>query len=419
MNKYCENLSKEMQNFFKQLNFEPTSDYDANAFIYSYYNLTSNKKVVAKISKPILCEKKYIDQIVITQNNFLDAFYPKIWSELNAEAKFTAIYNLYHFLTKTYLKTDASNTLIFSPTTNCSGLSRNVKGQFQTILSLEKLLADDANPIDCLNTIIHELYHVKQNYNLAKIKKQLLLQKQQGKFLDINKINKYYFEMVSWYTGSTWDSYNDEIDDEHLRKILLNNATKTKNPQSNIDYLNYWFQISKTSSWYDLLGLVYYNSVKESGAFNKAYKLQMSIVNYLKSRFGDDLKNAISDISTQNAKQNTLHIIEKLKNDGYKISLKDVEELKKLNTMLTSKIQYADNGKGAQVPVFEFNYIEEIDFFDSTAWECIKYLLDVHKNKKFTKKIDIKKINQLKKEKSKILSEQPEILTYSRLFDLE
>lgn len=406
MNKYFEELTDNAKDFFKKLNFEPESDYDANNFLKSYYQLELDKKLVCNFKKPIVFDKKQITELTITSESFFDCFHPKIWKQLGVNARLLACFFAYkNILNRDIELKDYENQFIFAPSiVDHYGEQGNVKGEIQMFLSFDLILFKNSNPLFVLNTIAHELYHSKQTIMIDNFVTKFKKLNKSGKKINFDGFDEYYLDLLSYYDGNEWQYLNGCVEDEYFQDTLLLNVKFAPNSRKNTQYLNYWFSLKDDMAWKHIIYIAYINCALETGAFNKGAQITNQVIRYLEKKYGK-ISKVYLDVENDKIKKLNDLCIKDLKKLNYNISAEDLTEFKKLNKMISSEV----NGSKTD-PEFVSNEFPGTNFFKSKTWFGITYLLDIHKNKCLTQKIDTEQIEQLRQNKKEALNIDTESL---------
>ena len=169
MNRYFAKLDKIYQDYFNKFGFEPQNDFEADAFFRSVNNITKNASFVVELPKPIKANGKEQSVFEINKNNFLDAFYPKIWKHLNLQQKLLSTnFAFEDMVAKDIELSKAKPKLLFGfSTAKYIAAKQYAKNNKQIIeIPVDVFLSNGS--IDLLKTLRHEVFHAQQTIKSAK-----------------------------------------------------------------------------------------------------------------------------------------------------------------------------------------------------------------------------------------------------------
>lgn len=352
-------LTQNCQKLFDYINYHPENLYDASNYLRSYFGLEKDRAINVSFAMPVLYDGKYINNIEISKNNFLDAFYPKVWKQLIFGQKLLAICHAFQYIVNsdTQLKQHKPNIIFNAQADDVelgAMMENNGKNEFH--ISVDYLMKKSSNSITILNTIAHELYHAKQVLQTT------------GK----TNLDDYNKELKSSFSGNVWADLNYAIESKELQEDLLFSLNNVENPIKDLKYFDYWLQIKDDVEWREIMYLAYINCAKETGAFDKAEKFSSSALRYFEKNF-EKIPEKYLQIDIYNTNQSNKDSIEVLNSYGYNLKPEDIKVFREINFNCISEAKECDNQTSFNIPINTF--------FTSKVWQGLKTMLDIHKNK--------------------------------------
>lgn len=376
---YYNRLNYGLKQFFDKLNFEPQDKFEVDTFLRSYFDIDANKTIIVDLKHPVVKNGEQYKQVISNKNNFLDLFLFDIWKQLDMGQRLQAIFFAYKNMIETETELISNQPQMLFNCENCGfrGVYYTLKNKSYIEISVQHLLNNDKNPLNLLATMRHELYHCQQDIYRNNLIKKIITNNKNGiknTFLDNYSINM----LLDNY------DYTAYCNDVAKRKDLI--LLYEKNKDFNEDTYNlvkYWNSIKFTESWERILELLYFMQDLESAAYNKGAKYVENVNKYFLENF-ENYQTYTIDNTDKILKSK----IKKLNNSfNFNLTYEDLTEFEKINTLLVAG-NLKNNGKVEQI------FVDNPDFFKTINWEVMKYLLEIHKNKKLTNKISLKDLKQ-------------------------
>jgi hypothetical protein len=352
-----------------------TNEYDVNSFVRSFYNVDINNDYKINLPESIIKNGVKINQLSFNKLNFVDCLQPNIWKQLSVQDKLNAINFAYYDLSNRSKELNSLNLqLIYSLSLDNEVVAKysRIKGR-QIKLSLFEIM-EGGSGIKIVSILSHELMHAKQDSAFLKFKEL-----NKNNRLDINKLSDYDYSML----GRDHINFFYGISEDISKYKFSENTTEYKN---NSKYIQLFKDACKDFSWQTMIRIIYMLSPYERSAFNKEYQTEKSLLDYYNKNFyyksNEKIKNDYSPVI-----DDTTDMLLRLNNRGFNFKESDLKEF--INIAKFASNEYAISNNGI-VKSYLADITKEKEFLNSSVWKCLKYLLDVYKDKKITKPFDEK-----------------------------
>ena len=398
MNDYVKKLSADFQKFFQNENFEPNNDFEADAYIRSLYKIDKNNTVTIHLNEPVIKNGEVCEKISLNKHNYLDAFFPKIWHQLNIKERLNAVVFAFDDCVQSHTELVKNNPRLiisFSLPDELYGMQDNQKDELIVQMGLRRLTTRDLDPMEVLSTIHHEIYHCKQ----CEMRKRIIDKIKSDKKRNITKHNlsDYELSILNNTDSDIFLQYKGDIEFFNYEKFFKSRFGET---HPDYKYASYFQSLKDDKEWHYLLKICYYVDAYETGAFDKETHLANKINKYFKATFQDSNK----DYNFISAQQIALNLMKKLNTYyGFKFKPSDIDEFRKISQMTSN-----DPKKIYSNMFFGRNWLFDLRI-DSVDWLCLKKLMDIRKDKCVKHKTSTKLVNKLKKDRLKSIDEMPYI----------
>jgi hypothetical protein len=354
-------------------NIDTLNEYDVNSFVRSFYNVNIDNNYKINLQEPIIKNGVKVDQLSFNKLNFIDCLQPNIWEQLSIKDKLNAINFAYYDLSSRSKELDNLNLqLIFSISLDDEVVAKysRIKGR-QIKISLYEIIKCESG-IKVMSILSHELMHAKQDSTFLKFKEL-----KKNNRLDTSKLSDYDYSMLGRDHINFFYSISEDISNYKFSENTIEYKKDSK-------YIQLFKDACKDFSWQTMMRIVYMLSPYETSAFNKEYQTEKSLLDYYNKNFyyrkSEKIDNEYLPVLDE-----TTNMLLRLNNRGFSFSEKDLKQFVNLAKFASS--EYSKTSKGVIKPYLA-DITKEKEFLNSNIWKCLKYLLDIYKNKKVTQSFD-------------------------------
>lgn len=319
----------------------------------SINNVDKNNIITINLKTPVKILGKDCEKISIDKNNFIDAFYPKIWSQLSMAEQMNAIVFAFDYLTnKDWSIHNERPQLVF-----CCGTKDSFEGSFSVSkkhsiveLSMDKLIYEKNYSIELLATLEHELHHCKQYIMKNQTLNRIDANNKRG--ISNKTLTEYERILMTNSVGNLFDLCMNQAKDIDLMKFYSSYLIIDPKEES---YVKYWEKIKNNADWEKLIEILYFMDIQEQGAYNKESNFLRIVDKYFKDTF-DDYKIKLNLQTGYDFAYDNLQLL----NEKYGFNLKeeDLQEFKKINTIMANIVK-KQNG----ICYFSSEDLDNVTFF--------------------------------------------------------
>ena len=160
---YFLKIKEPMRRFFINEDFYPKNVFDADAYVRGFLKFDKQNVLDIKLDKPVKMNGKTISSLRLSKDDYIDVCCPLIWEQLGARQKMHAlVFAFDDIVNKDYGLKKEKPQLVFDFATNLTGELKINNKKPVVFLSGDFIVMQKTNSIDALATIVHELYHYKQ-----------------------------------------------------------------------------------------------------------------------------------------------------------------------------------------------------------------------------------------------------------------
>lgn len=385
-NIYFYSLKPSYKKLFEKHKFYPTNDFEANSFLRSIYDIDKNKTITVKLKQKVKKQGKNISTVIADKNNYLDLFCPDIWEQLKINQKMQAIVFAYDDLVqKDITVINERPQLVFVCSSANYDASNYLSGNQNIVnVNMDTFVMDNFNsPIYLLTTLKHELTHCKQSVLVKQLKDRISSNNKKG--ISNKNLNEYELSLLTEY-GQYFSNCNEVAKSQNLP---FEYSHLIQHNKKDLELLFFWEENKDKYTFNLFLTIFYMLDASEQGAYNKGANYTTSLHNYYSANFDEYDK----DFDALYPNVEVYAIIKQLNtrlNCNFK--LEDIEEFKKINTILANSISKDKYGLNC----FSQIYLDDKNFFESANWVLMKKVLQIYKDKCIVKKIPQSTVDKFK-----------------------